>query len=338
MPLTPNHISRFLKNVNNEKDASELLNLLIKRVNDLCFNECQVDRVSCTLTPMCSRRFLLKLRVKNGLKADDLPKFCYSVLKGVVERDFRGKTVVYKPSDSFLYLVDFLDIFFHGDYRKLNKFISFKNWEDAIKIFDDRIYKRKENFLYKISDNFNYIVFLFGERLHVIHINKGYVICNANRENIDDLELLKTIIEVYKNIYFPEVKMVKKQNSIEMTIQITHDIISKIKLDKQIEGESIELFSDVEMIPHRLGPTLNPNLDYFWKSFSGDIEALIQYCREIGLRFDKNNNLKIKLLISTTINNSLDKAIQTPLRYRDLRPILNFINRIYNEFYVIWVK
>ncbi len=153
MPLTPDHIKNFLKDKSQDNFSSEMLNLLIKRIDKLCFQECQIDRIQCTLTPLCTRRQYLKLRIKNQLKLEDLPKFCYSVHKNNVFRDFRNKTVVYKPFDTYLYQVDFLDIFFHGDYRKLNKFISFRSWDDALKIFDYRINKQKEGFYYHHTAN-----------------------------------------------------------------------------------------------------------------------------------------------------------------------------------------
>ena len=70
MPLEPRHIIEFIGDAPNDKFNSELLDLLIKRVNKLCFDECQIDRIQCTLTPLCTRRFLLKLRIKNGLNLD----------------------------------------------------------------------------------------------------------------------------------------------------------------------------------------------------------------------------------------------------------------------------
>ena len=283
MPLHPSHILRFLSNVSNEKDNTELLNLLIKRINNLCFNECQVDRVACTLTPLCSRRFLLRLRIKNGLKIDDLPKFCYSVLKGVIERDFRGKTVVYKPFDSYLYLVDFLDIFFHGDYRKLNKFLSFKKWDDAFQIFNDRILYRNENFEYQITDNFNFLIFKFEDRLNIIYIDEGYVICNANRENITNLELLKGICELYKKIYFPDVQVaLDPSDSVLISIIITNDILSKVKPNPGISNERDNklMIENIAVIDSK--PEGYSKLDYFWKVFSDDLESLMQFMQNKG--------------------------------------------------------
>ena len=100
MPLQPEHIVDFLEKELDSKFQSELLELLNKRIYKLCFEECQIDRIQCTLTPLCTRRFLLKLRLINGLNIDDQPKFCYSVHKGIVQRDFLNKTVVYKPNDA----------------------------------------------------------------------------------------------------------------------------------------------------------------------------------------------------------------------------------------------
>ncbi|TFG09054.1 MAG: hypothetical protein EU539_00650 [Promethearchaeota archaeon] len=317
MPLEPKHIVNFLENATNEKFSSELLDLLIKRINKLCFEECQIDRIQCTLTPLCMRRFLLKIRIKNGLSMDDLPKFCYSVQKNIVLRDFRGKTVVYKPFDAYLYLVDFLDIFFHGDYRKLNKFISFKNWNEALEIFDERI-KKGEEFNYYLKEN--HMIFKFDDRIHVIFIEEKYVLCNANRENIATLNLLSAICEFYTKLYFPEVdvRLIPKQH-VEVTTVLPKDIIKKISETPIMED--------------------NPSKTdhYFWNVFHDDIEGMMKYCKEIHLNVDWNNNLLIKLCFNLETNDFNEDGKRIPLRFRDLRLMLNFVHRLYNDFYVIWL-
>ncbi len=318
MPLEPNHLANFLGNTVNDKFNSELLDLIIKRINKLCFEECQIDRIQCTLTPLCTRRFLLKLRIKNGLPLEDLPKFCYSVQKNIVLRDFRGKTVVYKPFDAYLYLVDFLDIFFHGDYRKLNKFISFQNWSEALEIFDDRIKNRDENFRYHLKGN--YLIFKYDDRLHIIFVDEKYVLCNANRENIASLELLGAICEFYAKLYFPEIKVkLIKSEYIEVTSILPKDVLNTISKTPTVAE--------------------NPSKKdhYFWNVFYEDLEAMVQFCKEIHLDYDWMGNLLIKLGINLETNNFNEKNNKIQLRYRDLRFLLNFIQRLYNEFYVIWL-
>ncbi len=315
--MQPDDILNFLNNESEKKFKSELIDLLMKRIDKLCFEECQIDRIQCTLTPLCSRRFLLKLRIKNKLKLDDLPKFCYSVHKGVVERFFRNKTIVYRPYDAYLYLIDFVDVFFHGDYRKLNKFVSFKNWEEAFKIFDDRIHNRNEKFDYLLTEN--YLVFKFEDRIHVIFLNELYVLCNANRENIPDLELLQGVCKLYSGINFPEVKLRLRQSKhVEITVKVPFEVLNEISTEPSINNDSK---AD----------------NYFWNTFWEDLNALTQYCDEIHLQMDKNQNLEIILYLSTKTSNYDGEENPVSLRFRDLRLILNFINRIYHDYFVIYV-
>ncbi|MFX1327667.1 MAG: hypothetical protein ACFE91_05915 [Promethearchaeota archaeon] len=317
MPLQPSHILKFLDNEADSKAKSELIDLLRKRIDKLCFEECQIDRILCTLTPLCTRRFLIKMRIKSGLALDDLPKFCYSVHKGVVERFFRNKTVIYRPFDAYLYIIDFLDIFFHGDYRKLNKFISFKKWEDMFKIFDDRIHNRNEKFNYLMVDN--YIIFKFEDRLHVVFLNENYVICNANRENIVSLELLNGICKLYASLYFPEVDLTYiPSKHMEITLKVPYDVLTRISKEPiNIDNSKAD--------------------QYFWNTFWEDLNALTQYCEQINLNIDKNQNLEIILYIGLLTNTYDEEGDKLKLRFRDLRLIFNFITRIYNEFYIIWV-
>lgn len=316
MPLEPNHIIQYLERLTNEKNKSELLNLLIKRIDYLCFETCQIDRVACTLTPSCNRRQFLTLRIINEIP--EIPEFCYSVHKNLVLRDFRNKTVIYKPFDSYLYLTDFFDVFFHGDYHKLDRFFAKKQFDKIRKIFDNRILYQNEDFEYLITGN--YIIFKFGDRIHVISMKKKYVLCNANRERIASLELLKGLCELYIKIHFPDVKLKLIPNQfVEITTIIPKDVISGIKSNYTPDEDASK--SD----------------QYFWNTFQKDLEALADFCQKITLNIDFNNNLEIKLYLNLMTNQHFTKKLRVPLRYRDMRLILNFIYRIYNDFYVIWL-
>lgn len=335
MPLTHDHLINFLNNSIETKDNSELLNLLIKRINKLCYEECEIDRILCTLTPMCTRRLLLKLRIKNGLEHKDLPEFCYSVNKSGVYRHFWGKTVVYKPFDVYLYIIDFLDIFFHGDYRKLNKSISFKKWEDAIIIFDQRIQKG-ENFQYFLTQSKEYFIFKFDEKIHVLFINKNFAICNANREKIESNEILYGLCELSRRIFFPEYK-VKFKNSehVEIIATIPIGVCKRISTklileDNNSEPEENESKSEVEM----------SKLDnYFNNIFPKDLETLSDICDKISLIIDDySSNLVIKLYLNTESNHVINRKNHFFLRYRDLRLLFNFVFTMYNNYYIYWLE
>jgi len=317
MPLNEEHILKYLSKESDAKTKSELIDLLKIRIDKLCFEECERDRIACTLQPKCSRRFLLKMRIKSGLTIEDLPKFCYSVHKGVIERYFRNKTVIYRPYDSYLYLIDFLDIFFHGDYRKLNKFISFNKWDEVFKIFDDRIHNRNENFNYLLIDD--YLIIKFEDRLHIAFLKEKYVLCNANRENIASLELLYGIGKIYASLYFPEVKLTYMTSKhIEVTLKVPADVLTEVSREPT--------------------HTNNSKADqYFWNTFWEDLNALTQICNQINLNTDKNQNLEIILYINLLTNNYNEEGQKSRLRFRDLRLIFNFITRIYQDYYIIWV-
>ncbi|MBD3256191.1 MAG: hypothetical protein GF383_13925 [Candidatus Lokiarchaeota archaeon] len=318
MPIEEEHVLSFLENASNEKYNSELIDLLIKRINKLCFEECQIDRIQCTLTPLCTRRFLLKLRIKNNLQLEDLPKFCYSVHKNVVLRDFRGKTVVYKPNDAYLYLIDFLDIFFHGDYRKLNKFITFDNWDEAYEIFERRINKDKENFQYYHYGN--YFIVKYDDRIHATYIEQKYVICNCNRENITDLNLLYGLCQLFKKIHFPEFRVsIIPEKHVILTAYVTQDVLNNIEESANNDADS--------------------NLrEYFWSIFPEDIESLTKFTKKVHMELNRNRNLEIKLYLNLETNNYIETEKNIPLRFRDMRLIFNFMYRLYHEFYILWVK
>jgi hypothetical protein len=317
MPLHSSDIIKYLDNESDTKNKSELIDLLRDTIDKLCFEECQPDRIACTLQPKCSRRHLLKLRIKSGLNLEDLPKFCYSVHKGVVERFFRNKTVIYRPFDAYLYLIDFLDIFFHGDYRKLNKFISLNKLGDAFKIFDDRIHNRNEKFDYLRTDN--YLIFKYEDRIHIVYLNEKYVLCNATRENITSLELLNGICQLYASIYFPEVKLTYVPSKhVEISLKVPYDILTNISREP-LQDKSSKADQ------------------YFWNTFWEDLNALTQYCEQISIYEDKNQNLEIILHLSLLTSNYTEEGDKSKLRYRDLRLIFNFTTRIYTEYYIIWI-
>jgi len=315
MPLTSHHLRNLLKDSQLDKEIDELTELMVKKIYQLCFEECQIDRIACTLQPKCRQRWLLKLRMLNKLTIDDMPKFCYSVHKNIIFRDYHNKTVVYKPIDSYLFPVDFLDTFFHGDYRKLNQYFSKKQFRDCIKIFNDRINNRDEHFQYLLTDKENFMIFKFDEKIHVMFLNENYVLCNANRDNITNVELLKGICELFARLYFPEFTLkLGIDNQIEIKSTIPEDILIKVsKEPPESKNDKID--------------------DYFWNIFSSDIDALSQHCEEINVYINKQNDLVIKIHLDV---NSRDFEKKKLLRYRDLRLIFNIIFRFYNDFYIIW--
>jgi len=124
----------------------------------------------------------------------------------------------------------------------------------------------------------------------------------------------------YSKLYFPEAKVkLNPTKYVEVTTILPNDVLSKIKSPPDNNEKS-------------------PLDNYFWENFPTDLDAISQYCKEIHLEMKKNNDLEIKLYINLQTNNAIDKKRQLPLRFRDLRFLLNFIYRMYNDYYIIWLK
>ncbi len=319
MPLQPEHIANFFDEDVDAKFKTELLELLRERIDRLCFKECEIDRIQCTLTPLCTRRTLLKIRLLNGLTLEDQPNFCYSVHKNIIFRDFRNKTVIYKPTDAYLYLIDFFDVFFHGDYRKLNKFFSKEDFKEANKIFKDRINNRDENFRYLLTKDREFMIFKYDDKIHVCFINEKYALCNANRENITELKLLFGLCKLFSKIYFPEVKLKHIPGEcVEITLIIPKEILSSISNE----------------IPENEDSKRD---NYIWNDFPSDLDALSQFCKEINIFIDRRQNLAIKVSISVKAENHKNSISSVTLRYRDLRLVFNILFRLYNDFFILHI-
>jgi hypothetical protein len=231
------------------------------------------------------------------------------VHKNIIFRDFRNKTVIYKPNDAYLYLIDFFDVFFHGDYRKLNKFFSKEDFKEANKIFKDRIKNRDENFKYLLTKDREFMLFKYDDKIHVCFINEKYALCNANREKITNLKLLFGLCKLFSKIYFPEVKLKLIQKEyVEITTFIPKDTLSSI---------SNEIPKDEE----------NKRDNYIWNDFASDLDVLSQFCGKIAIHVDRKQNLAIKLSISA----------KAEIRYRDLRLMFNILFRLYNDFYILHI-
>ncbi len=163
------------------------------------------------------------------------------------------------------------------------------------------------------------MIFKFEERIHVVFLNEKYVLCNANREDIANLELLNGICQLYADIYFPEVNLkFISDKYVEISLKVPYEVLTKISKKPNEDNKSK---AD----------------QYFWNTFWEDLNALTQYCEQINLQEDKNQNLEIILYVSLLTHNYNEEGERSKLRYRDLRLIFNFATRIYTEYYIIWV-
>ena len=163
------------------------------------------------------------------------------------------------------------------------------------------------------------MIFKYDDKIHVCFIDKNYALCNANRENITNLELLFGLCKLFARIYFPEVKLkLIPSNCVEITIIIPKDTLLKISKEPPTDEES-------------------KRDNYIWNIFPSELDALSQFCKEINIYKDKKGNLAIRLNIGVEPEVRTNKYSSALLRYRDLRLIFNMLYRLYNDFYVLHV-
>ena len=141
---------------------------------------------------------------------------------------------------------------------------------------------------------------MFEERIHIVFLNEKYALCNANREQIANLEILKGLTDMFSILYFPEIERQLVPNDyVEIKTYIPKDVLNKISQEPPKNDE-------------------NKKDQYLWETFANDLDALSQFCKEINLYLDNKENLKIKLHLDTN----------TDIRYRDLRLVFNIVYRL----------
>jgi len=304
MNTDPRSIVDFLLKHGFRKQNLELLKKVAEDIDALC-TKCQQDRIQCTLSPLCSRRFLLKLRIKSGAKLDDVPTFCYRQLVSLIARDKEKKRTIYKPVDSYIYLLDFLAIFFPKDYRSLFKNLSFRNYEEAIEVLESFKKKMKDDFRYFLTDN--YLIIEFYEKIYLSYLKEQYVCCNLRRDEIFDINLLENFILFLSTNY-------------------SHIIVERTPEDSILI--SLRVFKKKQTDLHKY---FNEDIDENRSLFLKDIDMISDISDEIKIYFDESDNIdvKINLILKTNINHEFFGKRQ--INYENIQNIFEFFNHLYKE-------
>ncbi len=259
----------FEKNSYIPKEAMGLLaQLLYNELNKYC-EECEDDRMTCVLAPMCPERVLLKVRLNSGGQLGDLPQFCYQQYKNNVKRHLEKRTTLYKPIDNILFIEDFFEIFFHKISNKLKKAYLKKDialidltieesdlpevkinfpLEDSLifrKIIQRDKLIKKGTFVYYIDDSRRYMVIWYDSELFVVDFKMGKAVCNAKYDPITDLKLASIVFNMYcaeKNVMGSTETNPEREDELSLTIKIPFSQIypDKISEDSNDFHELIE--------------------------------------------------------------------------------------------------
>lgn len=304
MNTDPRAIIDFLLKHGFKKQNTELLKNIAKDIDTLC-TKCQRDRIQCTLSPLCSRRFLLKLRIKSGAKLDDVPKFCYRQLVNLIARDKEKKRTLYRPIDSYIYLLDFFAIFFPKNYRSLFKNLSFRKYEEAIDVLESFKRKMKDDFRYFLTEN--YLIIEFYEKIYLSYLKEQYVCCNLRRDEISDLNLLENLILFLSTNY-------------------SHIIVERTPEDSILI--SLKVFKKKQTDLHKY---FNEDIDENKSLFLKDIDIISDISNEIKIYFDESDNIDVKLNVKLKANINHEFFGKRQINYENIQNIFEFFNHLYKK-------
>jgi len=287
-----------------KKQNTELLKIFAKEIDNLCA-KCQRDRIQCTLSPLCSRRFLLKLRIKSGAKLDDVPKFCYRQLVNLIARDKEKKRTLYRPVDSYIYLLDFFAIFFPKNYRSLFKNLSFRKYEEAIDVLESFKRKMKDDFRYFLTEN--YLIIEFYEKIYLSYLKEQYVCCNLRRDEISDINLLENLILFLSTNY-------------------SHIIVERTPEDSILI--SLKVFKKKQTDLHKY---FNEDIDENKSLFLKDIDIISDISNEIKIYYDKSDNIDVRLNVKLKTNINHEFFGKRQINYENIQNIFEFFNHLYKK-------
>jgi len=307
MNTDPRAIIDFLLKYGSKKQNSELLKKFAGDIDSLC-NRCQQDRIQCSITPLCSRRYLLKLRIKSGAKLEDLPKFCYRQLVNMIARFKEKKRTLYKPRDAYIFLLDFLAIFFPKHYRALFKSLSFRNYEESIDVLENFRKKNKDDFRYLLKEK--HLLIEFNDNLYIVFLKELYVCCILRHEPLYDIDLLEDVI-LFLSTNIPDIVVERtRENSIDVWFRVRNSDQAVLERYFSLKSEDLKEFN---------------------RSFEKDIGTLTEISDDVRFGIDESNNFNLKLNFKLKTNLNDQFAGKEPTKTSDIKRVFDIFNYLINK-------
>ncbi|MHA1683224.1 MAG: hypothetical protein ACTSUE_19960 [Promethearchaeota archaeon] len=167
--------------------------------------ECQEDRMNCTVRPMCDKRRWLSLLIKSGMPEKYIPRFCYELQVKIVHRSLLKEKYFYEPEDCAIYLDDFLPFISQGRHFALVKMLENEEF-DGIS-WKIRTYFRL-NFNKVLSlDLGEYLLVYADDLLWFVDYIGNYIIFNVQDERIISQSTLLAFIKLLNRYYKREIKI-----------------------------------------------------------------------------------------------------------------------------------
>ncbi len=197
--VTPDDFAKFIMTRGSQRDFPFVSEELLEHFKTKC-QECQRDRMVCSLSPMCFRRHYMNLLIKAGAEIEELPQFCYSQQISNVQRFLQKKRTLYPATDSIIYLKDFLKLAFEEDSKQLQKFFDKLDTAGAARLFQ-KTREREKDLKMRFRLTNNYCLLAFEEIVFLLDIRENLAKIDPRREEIFFRETFFLLLELYSEIY-----------------------------------------------------------------------------------------------------------------------------------------
>ncbi|MEX2754747.1 MAG: hypothetical protein Q6365_005095 [Candidatus Sigynarchaeota archaeon] len=197
-------LSRFARIFASKSDFTFLVQKAIEQMAELD-KECQDDRMTCTVRPLCEKRRWLSILIKSGAPMSMIPKFCYELQQKIVDRALKKEKYFYEPEDCAIYLDEFFLLVSQSSPYKLAKMLDNNEYED-ITFTLEAFFRSRFNRVMSLNLEDNLILMADDTIWYIDYIDK-YIILNINDERLFNQATLLSLLKFFSRYYKIEIKI-----------------------------------------------------------------------------------------------------------------------------------
>jgi hypothetical protein len=228
-------LGRFARVFASKPDFTLLVQKAAERMLDLD-KECQDDRMTCTVRPLCEKRRWLSILIKAGAPQNVIPKFCYELQQKIVDRSLKKEKYFYEPEDCAIYLDEFFLLVSQSSPYKLAKMLDNSDYEDLTWTLES-FFRSRFNRVMSLNLEENLIIIADDVLWYIDYIDK-YVILNINDERIFSQATLLSLLKFFSRYYKIDLKIFESAPELWILDMVLFDITNP----DIAQNESLKVF------------------------------------------------------------------------------------------------
>ena len=228
-------LNRFARIFASKSDFAFLIQKAAEHMIDLD-KECQDDRMTCTVRPLCEKRKWLSTLIKSGASMATIPRFCYELQQKIVDRALKKEKYFYDPEDCAIYLDEFFLLISQSSPYKLAKMLENDEYEDLTWTIES-FFRSRFNRVMSLNLEESLIIIADDVIWFIDYIDK-YVILNINDERIYSQATLLSLLKFFSRYYKIDLKIFESSPE----SWILDMILFEIKSPDTSQNESLKTF------------------------------------------------------------------------------------------------